>query len=65
MGNLFGKLKCGSSKRSARDGSMFRYDPSSYSQNFDDGRKDNNVEVSVSEGSLRFPGPRSNNLPEK
>lgn len=68
MGNLCGKPKCGSStsKRSARDGSMFRYDPSSYSLNFDDGRRETNVNFTMAHGSsTRVQHPQSRNLPER
>lgn len=63
MGNLCGKLKKGETTRkcSKPDGSMFRYDSSSYSQNFDDGRRENNSVVSVSNA----PPPQSQNLRER
>ncbi|KAL0711548.1 hypothetical protein Bca4012_018526 [Brassica carinata] len=68
MGNMCGKLKYGNStsKCSARDRSMFRYDPSSYSLNFDDERRENSVEVNVSGGfSSRISTPESKILQER
>ncbi|CAF2124445.1 unnamed protein product [Brassica rapa] len=68
MGNMCGKLEDGNntSKHSARDGNMFRYDPSSYSLNFDDGRRENNVKVNMPGGfSSKISTPQSKNLLER
>lgn len=65
---MCGKLKDrnSTSKRSARDGSMFRYDPSSYLLNFDDERRENNVEVNVTGGfTSRISTPQSKILQER
>lgn len=57
MGNICGKLKGGSKKCSTRNGSMFRYDYLSYSQNFDDGRREDNVEIFAPNVSIaKSPG---------
>lgn len=70
MGNMCGKLekRNSTSKHSAtaRHGSIFRYDPSSYSLNFDNGKQENNVKVNMCGGfSSRISTPQSKNLLEK